>query len=54
MYDLSIDSEWRLGSSLPRAVTVLCLFCLLGLAICAAVLPHYSPDDVTWVMTHLE
>ena len=54
MYDVSVDSEGRLGLLLPRTVKVAYLFCLLGLAISAAVLPHYSPDDVTWVMTHLE
>jgi flagellar motor switch protein FliG len=54
MYDVPVDSKARLGLSLPSTVKVAYLFCLLGLAISAAVLPHYSPDDVTWIMTHLE
>jgi hypothetical protein len=33
---------------------VVCLFCLLGLALAAALVPMHAPDDLNWVLSHLE
>lgn len=54
MSTLSAASKRSVLPSLPASILVLCLFCLLGLSISAAVLPMYSPADVTWAMAHLE
>ena len=39
---------------LSQYATVTCLFCLLGVAITAAVVPMFSSEDVTWTVAHLE
>jgi hypothetical protein len=36
------------------SLAAVCLFCLLGLAISVAVLPHIPVEDVGWVIAHLE
>jgi hypothetical protein len=33
---------------------VVCLVCLLGVTLSAALLPHFSTDQLGWVFTHLE
>jgi hypothetical protein len=30
--------------------TVVCLFCLLGLVITAAIVPMIPPEDISWVL----
>ena len=54
MYGLSAASKRSVLPSLPTPVAILCLFCLLGLTVSAAVLPMYSAADVTWAMAHIE
>ena len=39
---------------LPTSVTVVSLFCLLGLAITAALLPLFAPEEISWVLSHIE
>jgi hypothetical protein len=38
--------------STPLAIVL--LFCLLGLAISAAILPSFAPDEISAVLSHLE
>jgi hypothetical protein len=33
---------------------VVSLFCLLGLALTAAVIPMIAPENLTWVLSHIE
>jgi hypothetical protein len=33
---------------------VVCLVCLLGVTLSAAVLPHVAADELGWVVAHLE
>jgi hypothetical protein len=43
-YSLLISSHFK----------VVCLFCLLGLALAAALIPMLAPEDLTWVLSHVE
>jgi hypothetical protein len=36
------------------SATVVCLFCLLGLAVTAAFVPMIPPSDLNWVLSHIE
>jgi hypothetical protein len=36
------------------SVTVVCLFCLLGLAITAAIVSMTPLEDISWVLSHIE
>jgi len=36
------------------AVTVVCLFCLLGLVVSAAIIPMIPPEHLNWVLAHIE
>ena len=31
-----------------------CWFCLLGLALAAALIPMIAPETLTWVLSHIE
>jgi hypothetical protein len=42
----------RLEIMQPRRVV--CLVCLLGVALSAALLPHVAFDQLGWVFAHLE
>jgi len=33
---------------------VVCLFCLLGLALAAALVPMIAPDTLNWTLSHIE
>jgi hypothetical protein len=33
---------------------VVCLFCLLGLALAAAFVPMVAPETLNWTLSHLE
>jgi hypothetical protein len=33
---------------------VVCLFCLLGLALTVAIIPMIAPESTNWVLSHLE
>jgi hypothetical protein len=33
---------------------VVCLFCLLGLALAAALIPMLALEDLNWVLSHIE
>ena len=34
--------------------TVVCLFCLLGLALAAALIPMIAPETLNWTLSHIE
>jgi hypothetical protein len=54
MSDLAVRSR-KTYLLLPSAsLTVVCLFCLLGLVIAAAIVPMIPPDDISWVLSHIE
>ena len=36
------------------SITVVCLFCLLGLVITAAIVPMIPLEDISWVLSHIE
>ena len=40
--------------SLSTAFKVVALFCLLGLTLSAAILPMIAPEQVAWILSHLE
>jgi len=33
---------------------VVCLFCALGLVLVAGILPMIAPEDISWVLSHIE
>jgi hypothetical protein len=33
---------------------IVCLFCVLGLMLTAAIVPMIAPEDLTWVLSHIE
>jgi hypothetical protein len=33
---------------------VVCLFCLLGLALAAALVPMIAPETLNWTLSHIE
>ena len=33
---------------------VVCLFCVLGLALSAVIVPLIAPEHLTWVLSHIE
>src|SRR5712671_4501107 len=35
-------------------VKVVCLFCVLGLALSAVIVPLIAPEHLTWVLSHIE
>jgi hypothetical protein len=39
---------------LSTPLAVVSLFCLLGLAISAALLPLFASEEISWVISHLE
>jgi hypothetical protein len=44
------DARWTVAETRR----VVCLVCLLGVTLSAALLPHVSTDQLGWVFAHLE
>jgi hypothetical protein len=40
--------------NISETIPMLSLFCLLGLTLSTAVLPHIPSNELGWVITHLE
>jgi hypothetical protein len=38
----------------PTALKVVCLFCVLGLALSIAIIQMIAPEDLAWVLAHIE
>jgi hypothetical protein len=54
MPDLAARSR-KINLPVPSiSITVVCLFCLLGLAITAAIVPLIPLEDISWVLSHNE
>jgi hypothetical protein len=54
---MSIIAASSQATAVPRAsraFKAVGLFCLLGLAVSAAVLPLIAPEVVVWVLAHIE
>ena len=54
-----MQSSYVVSRRAPRLVlspglVAVCLFCLLGLAVSTALIPHFPPDDFTWILAHIE
>jgi hypothetical protein len=54
MSDLVARSRKIYFPTLSTSITVVFLFCLLGLAIAAAIVPMIPPKDINWVLSHIE
>ena len=58
MSDLVVRQTARAGPSYSEYVStplaVVSLFCLLGLAVSAALLPLFASEEISWVISHLE
>jgi hypothetical protein len=53
MSDLANSNlSFSLGFSIDLAVV--CLFCALGLVLVAGILPMIAPEDMSWVLSHIE
>jgi hypothetical protein len=39
---------------LTTAFKVVCLFCVLGLALSVAIVPLIAPEYLAWVLSHIE
>jgi hypothetical protein len=39
---------------LPTYRKIVCLFGLLGLALAAAAIPTIAPENLSWVLSHIE
>jgi hypothetical protein len=51
----SIARSWYAYSwLLPTHLKIVCLFGLLGLALAAAVIPTIAPENLSWVLSHIE
>jgi hypothetical protein len=40
--------------NISETIPMLSLFCLLGLTLSTAILPHIPSNELGWVITHLE
>jgi hypothetical protein len=40
--------------SIAETRRIVCLVCLLGVSLSAALLPHLSVEQLGWIFTHLE
>jgi hypothetical protein len=59
MSDLAVRSTTaRDGASysevLSTPLAVAFMFCVVGLAISAVLLPLFAPEEISWVISHLE
>jgi hypothetical protein len=48
------ETRRPMQSGFAESGKVVCLFCLLGLALAAALIPMLAPEDLTWVLSHVE
>ncbi len=54
MSDLVARSHLAYSLLISTHVKVVFLFCLLGLALAAAIIPMLAPEDLNWVLSHIE
>ena len=53
MSDLA-NSSLSFSQGLSTHFLVVCLFCALGLVLVAGILPLIAPEDMSWVLAHIE
>jgi hypothetical protein len=53
MSDLA-NSSLSFSPSISTDLAVVCLFCALGLVLVAGILPMIAPEDMSWVLSHIE
>ena len=39
---------------LSTSFKIVCLFCLFGLLLTAVIMPMIAPEELTWVLSHIE
>jgi hypothetical protein len=54
MSDLVARSHSTYSLLLSPQFKVVCLFCLLGLALAAVIIPMIAPENLSWVLSHIE
>ena len=54
MSDLVARSHPAYSLLISTHFKVVFLFCLLGLALAAALIPMLAPEDLNWVLSHIE
>ena len=54
MSDLVARSRPAYSLFLSTNFKVVCLFCLLGLAFAAALVPMIAPETLNWTLSHIE
>ena len=53
MSDLA-NSNLSFSQCFSTHFVVVCLFCALGLVLVAGILPMIAPEDMSWVLSHIE
>jgi hypothetical protein len=53
MSDLA-NSSLSFSQGFSTHFVVVCLFCVLGLVLVAGILPMIAPEDMSWVLSHIE
>jgi hypothetical protein len=53
MSDLA-NSSLSFSPGFSTDLAVVCLFCALGLVLVAGILPMIAPEDMSWVLSHIE
>jgi hypothetical protein len=54
MADLVARSRPAYSLLISNHLKVVCLFCLLGLAVAAAFVPMITPETLNWTLSHIE
>ena len=54
MSDLVARSHLAYSFLISTHFKVVCLFCLFGLALTAALVPMIAPDTLNWTLSHIE
>jgi hypothetical protein len=54
MSDFVARSQYAFSSLLSIHFKIVCLFGLLGLALAAAIIPTIAPENLNWVLSHIE
>jgi hypothetical protein len=54
MADLVARSRPAYSLLISNHFKVVCLFCLLGLALAAALVPMIAPETLNWTLSHIE
>lgn len=53
-YMTDLAARFVYSPLVSTGVKVVCLFCVLGLALSAVIVPLIAPEHLTWVLSHIE